>query len=220
MAVMRKILGEISVIPGVTGSCIFDKTAGVLCTDLQTELPKDMTESVCMHFVRLLQMGRMNKLDIKSVHFRFDRYAVIGMSLDTEVILLTICEAGANCSLVATTVAMLADDMRDELFEKFSPSSTPAMTVATEEDIAGPPVPDEEKSGAEAMPLLLEEIEHALAAAIGPLASMIMGDYLDKWRQNGPSSPDRLPGLVTMLIREIKDPKLAEDFKSRIRHLL
>ncbi len=216
---MRKLLGEIAVIPGVTGSCIFDKNAGVLCTDLQTELPKDMTESVCMHFVRLLQMGRMNKLNIRSVHFRFDRYAVIGMSLDTEVVLLTICGADANCSLVATTVAMLADDMRDELFEKFPPPSNPAMTVTGKEDIASPG-PDDERSGAEAMPLLLEEIKHALAAAIGPLADMIMGDYLDKWRQNGPSSPDRLPGLVTMLIGEIKDPKLAEDFKSRIQHLL
>ncbi|HDL98154.1 MAG TPA: hypothetical protein ENG79_04845 [Desulfobacteraceae bacterium] len=219
---MRKLLGEISVIPGVTGSCIFDKTAGVLCTDLQTELPKDVTESVCMHFVRLLQMGRMNKLDIKSVHFRFDRYAVIGMNLDTGVILLTICDADANCSLVATTVAMLADDMRDELFEKFPPSPTPAMTIAKKEDIAclRPLVPDDERSGAEAMTLLLEEIEHALTAAIGPLSSMVMGGYLDKWRQNGPSSPGRLPELVTMLIREIEDPKLAEDFKSRIRHLL
>ncbi|NOX81236.1 MAG: hypothetical protein GXP57_09180, partial [Deltaproteobacteria bacterium] len=215
------LLGEISVIPGVTGSCIFDKTAGVLCTDLQTELPKDMTESVCMHFVRLLQMGRMNKLNIKSVHFRFDRYAVIGMSLDTEVVLLTICEADANCSLVATTVAMLADDMRDELFEKFPPSSNLVMTAAGEEEIACPPVQDDDKGGAEALPLLLEEIEQALAAVIGPPAGMVVtGDCLDKWRQKGPSSPGRLPELVAMLVKEIEDPKLAEDFKSRIQHLL
>lgn len=218
---MRKLLGEISVIPGVTGSCIYGKTAGVLCTDLQTELPKAMTESVCMHFVRLLQMGRMNRLNIKSVHFLFDRYAAIGMSLDSEIILLTICEADANCSLVATTAAMLADDMRDELFEKFPPSSAPAMTVAKQEDLAGSlPVTDDEGSGAEAMSLLLEEIECALAVAVGPLAGMVMEGCLDKWRQNGPSAPGRLPELVSMLLREIKDPKLAEDFKSRIQHLL
>ncbi len=217
---MRKLLGEISVIPGVTGSCIFDRNAGVLCTDLQTELPKDLTESVCMHFVRLLQMGRMDKLNIKSAHFRFDRYAVIGMGLAPEVMLLTICEADANCSLVATTAAMLADDMRDELFGKLSPSSTPAMMVANKEDPACLLVTDDESSGAEDVQLLLEKIEHALAAAIGPLAGMVMGGCLDKWRQSGPSSPGRLPELVSMLIREIKDPKLAEDFKSRIQHLL
>jgi len=217
---MRKLLGEISVIPGVTGSCIYGKTAGVLCTDLQTELPKELTESICMHFVRLLQMGRMNKLNIKSAHFRFDRYAVIGMSLDQEVVLLTICEADANCSLVATTAAMLADDMREELFEKLHPSSAPEMTSAGQEDLAGPPVTDDERSGAEAMSRLLEEVERALAAAVGPLAGMVMEGCLDKWRRSGPSAPGRLPGLIAMLIREIKDPKLAEDFKSRIQHLL
>lgn len=95
------------------------------------------------------------------------------------------------------------------------------MTIAKKGDLACPPVPDDERSGAEAMPLLLEEIEHTLAAAIGPLSDMVIGDCLDKWRQNGLSSPGRLPELVTMLvIKEIKDPQLVEDFKSRIQHPL
>ena len=112
---MRKLLDEISVIPGVSGSCIFDKTDGTLCADFANDLPKDITRNVGIHFVRLMQMGTMNKLNIKSAHFRFDRYLVVGMPLHTGTILLTICEAQANSSLVATTAAMLIDDMRDEL---------------------------------------------------------------------------------------------------------
>ena len=88
---MRKLLKEISIIPGVTGSCIYDKTDGALCFEFKAGLPVDLTENVGIHFIRLIQMGSMNNLNIKSAHFRFDRYSVVGLPLDTGAILLAIC---------------------------------------------------------------------------------------------------------------------------------
>ena len=103
---MRRLLKEISVIPGVSGSCIFDKSAGALCSEFKADLPADLTESVGIHFVRLVQMGTMNKLNIKSAHFRFDKYSVVGLPLDTGAILLAICESDANCSLFPTAATL------------------------------------------------------------------------------------------------------------------
>ncbi len=211
---MRKLLKEISVIPGVAGSCIFDKNEGAVCTELEADMPRDLTENVGIHFVRLVQMGAMNKLTIKSAHFRFDRYAVVGLPLEKGAILLAICDSGANCSLVATTAAMLVEDMRDELSGASHPARQTQTGVAS---TAGGDEDSQEISGVEEQ---LKVIEGALVGAIGPVAGMILTDYVNKWRQSGPVTAGRLPALITMLIDEIGDEKLAAEFKGKLRHLM
>ena len=212
---MRRLLKEIAVIPGVTGSCIFDKNEGAVCTELQSDLPKNLTEEVGIHFVRLIQMGGMNKLDITSAHFRFDRYSVVGLPLEKGAILLAICDSLANCSLVATTAAMLVADMRDELGKPSLPPEARGGGAAQPVSIAG----GGGEMSAELRPHL-REIEDALATAIGPVAAMVMADYLIKWRETGPADPGRLPELISMLGGEIDDAGLSREFKTHLKHLL
>jgi len=212
---MRRLLQEISIIPGVSGTCIFDKTAGALCSDFKTDLPVDLTESVGIHFVRLVQMGAMNKLNIKSAHFRFDRYSVVGLPLDTGAILLAICESDANCSLVATTAAMLAEDMRDGL----SPTAAGYGGQQADKVLADQPEAAGKQETPAALKPKLEEIEGALTAAIGPVAPMVMADYMYKWSRGGPVDHSRLGELINMLVEEIGDAGLVREFKSNIKHL-
>lgn len=201
--------------PGVSGTCIFDKSAGALCSEFKTDLPVDLTENVGVHFIRLIQMGSMNKLNIKSAHFRFDRYSVVGLPLGTGAILLAICDSDANCSLVATTASMLAEDMRNELT-----SSEPETTVPEEEKAAGREGAAEADKAAESLKPQLKEIETALASAIGPVAGMVMTDYIFKWSQKGPVETARIGELITMLVEEIGDKNLAKEFQSKIGHLI
>lgn len=207
---MRKLLHEISVIPGVSGTCIFDKTAGALCSEFKADLPADLTENVGIHFVRLMQMGSMNSLGIKSAHFRFDRYIVVGLPLETGAILLTVCDSDANSSLVATTAAMLAEDMRDELTNF---DVEPAATSSEKGSIPA-------QSPAATLQPQLEKIEDALAGAIGPVAGIVLADYINRWKQNGPPEASRLPELVAMLAEEIGDPELVREFQVQVRPLL
>jgi len=205
---MRKLLNEISVIPGVTGSCIFDKKEGPLCKDLHPNLSEDLLQTVGIHLVRLIQMGTMSGLNVKSAHFRFDKYTVVGMPLNTGAVLLTICEAHANCSLVATTAAMLAADMREEL-------ENGTRSTDTEEDVV-----EQDEAGDTELQTMYNKIEDALAGAIGPVAGMIMQDYIDKWRASGPAVPARLSELATMLTEEIGDPTLEQEFTSRVEKIM
>jgi hypothetical protein len=209
---MRKLLNEISVIPGVKGSCIFDKKEGPLCKDLHPTLSEDLLQTVGIHLVRLIQMGAMSNLSIKSVHFRFDKYTVVGMPLDTGAVLLTICEAHANCSLVATTAAMLVADIREEME---SGVHSPEPEEVLEKDA----VQVEAASNTELQPLF-DKIEDALAGAIGPIAGMIIQDYINKWRAAGPEVPARLSELATMLAREIGDPELEKEFISNVEKIM
>ncbi|MDW7773700.1 MAG: hypothetical protein SCH71_12505 [Desulfobulbaceae bacterium] len=112
---MQQLLNEIAVIPGVVGSCIFDRIRGVVCRKFDGSLEQEFSDKIGINFIRLLQMAAMNKLEIRSAQFRFDRYWLVGVPLRKGVILLTICDLQANCSLVASTAAMLAEDLRDEI---------------------------------------------------------------------------------------------------------
>jgi hypothetical protein len=206
---MRKLLNEISVIPGVAGSCIFDKKEGPLCKNMQADLSEDLVETIGIHLVRLLQMGTMSNFKVKSVHFRYDKYAVVGMPLDSGVVLMTICEAHANCSLVATTAAMLASDLKDDLTSGVT--ETIPLSAQIDADIL-------ETSAAEMQPLY-SKLEEALAGAIGPIASMIMQDHLEQWKASGPELPTRISELVTMLVGEIGDPGLAQEFNQKIKDI-
>ena len=210
---MRQLLKEISVIPGVTGSCIFDKKEGPLCKDLHPDLSEDLLQTVGIHLVRLIQMGKMSGLSVKSVHFRFDKYAVVGMPLETGAVLLTICEAHANCSLVATTAAMLAADMREEL-ERGVQSPETGESVEQLAEVAL-----DESVDADLQPMY-DKIEQALAGAIGPVAGMIIQDYIQKWRSSGPEVPARLSELASMLSKEIGDPALEKEFTARVEEIM
>jgi hypothetical protein len=214
---MRKLLNEISVIPGVTGSCIFDKKEGPLCKDLHPSLSEDLLQTVGIHLVRLLQMGTMSGLNIKSVHFRFDKYTVVGMPLDKGVVLLTICEAHANCSLVATTAAMLAADMRDELDRGVRDDFDSGIEEVVME-VEAEPVMD--LFAVSDLDPMYEKIEDALAGAIGPIAGMIIQDYINKWKAAGPAVPARLSELATMLTDEIGDPELAREFNAKVAAIM
>ncbi len=208
---MRKLLQEIAVIPGVTGTCIFNKKEGPRCQDLHQDLSEQNVQTVGIHLVRLLQMGSMAGLAISSSLFRFDRYTVIGIPLDADSILMTICDVQANCSLVATTAAMLATDLRDELKRDLS---TPTHTEYDQEDAGS------EQEDDTFIQVLLDEVEHALAGAIGPVAAVVMQDYLTRWRQAGPGTSARVPELATMLMQEIGNPELAQKFSQKIKSIL
>lgn len=206
---MQKLLNEISEIPGVTGSCIFDKNRGILYRKFDADLPSDITDNIGINFIRLLQMAAMNNLDIKSAQFRFNRYWLIGIPLQKGTVLLAICDLQANCSLVAATAAMLMADM---LNEQDQPFDRPQESVSMRQQ-------EELPNDNEDIQLYFTEIESALAAAIGPVARMVMSDYVYKWIQHSPPSVSRLPELLNILAEEIEDPSLIAEFKSQLKHL-
>jgi hypothetical protein len=108
---MENLLKEIAVIPGVRATFVFARQSGVVCAELDTDFPEEQAEQAALYFYRLVQMAGINKLDIKSTSFRFDRYSVVCFPLEKGKVLLTVCDAQANSSLVAATAAMLIDDL-------------------------------------------------------------------------------------------------------------
>jgi len=207
---LKKLLDEISVIPGVSGSCIFDRNDGPLCTNSDANIATDVLIKVGSFLVRMLKMGKMNGLEIAGSHYRFDNCTVVSTPLGPDSILLTICDTKANCSLVATTAAMLAADMEEQLQR----GAVTASASNEDPDFKGLEHADEEPI-VEGLQGYFGKIEEALAEAIGPVAGMILQDYIVQWSKQGPASFGRLQELVDMLLDEISEEPLVQEFKRK-----
>lgn len=207
---LKKLLDEISVIPGVSGSCIFNRNEGPLCTNSDANIATDVLIKVGSFLLRMLKMGKINGLEITGSRYQFDNCTVVSTPLGPDSILLTICDTQANCSLVATTAEMLAADMEEQL-QRGAAAPSP---LEEEPDFKGLEPVDEETT-VENLQECFGKIEDALAEAIGPVAGMILQDYIVKWKKQGPASTDRLHELVEMLLDEISEDPLVQEFKRK-----
>lgn len=210
---LKKLLDEISVLPGVTGSCIFDRNEGSLCKNSDKSIATDGLAKVGSYFHRILKLGKLTGLQIGGSAYRFDTCTVVCTPVDGRTLLLTVCSAKANCSLVATTAAMLAGDIQEQLKNNeaavVGPETTPDEVDRKEEE------PDSESR----LQDCFHQIEEALAEAIGPVAGMILQDYIVQWQQNGPASVTRINDLIRMLGEEIQDDDLIRDFRARTKDI-
>jgi hypothetical protein len=102
---------------------------------------------------------------------------------------------------------MLAQDMRSDL----------ERGLLSEEDGESDEAGEEDETF---LHLLYDEIEQALAAAMGPVAVLVMNDALERWREDGPAIPGRVSELITTLAMEIGNTELADEFRQRVQKLL
>ncbi|WP_417911806.1 hypothetical protein [Candidatus Electronema sp. TJ] len=209
---MQHLIDQISALPGVRGVCIFDKKDGVLCGGTREKLADGLQQAAGTHLLRLFQLGAMSGIDIRTAKFFFDRYVVIGLPFQVGSALLALCSPEADCPAVADAVLRLTMKMG-------SAPIIPAAAPAEENQAAPETMPEPELFPAQLQAMLCR-IEQALAGAIGPVAGMVMQDYIDRWRQNGPAVPSRMAELTNMLTEEIGDPEAAQDFVAKIEKII
>ncbi|MCW5198895.1 hypothetical protein VU06_04015 [Desulfobulbus sp. F3] len=212
---MQNLLSEVAALPGVVGTCIFDKKDGVLCGETCERLTEGLQETVGQHLVRLFQLGAMSGLDIRTAQFFFDRYAVIGLPFQANSVLIALCNLQADCQAVADAAVRLAVKMGSVPLD---PADFP-VEEAQSEKIELEEVPQDKGLFPAQLQAMLCRIEQALAGAIGPVAGMVMQDYIDRWQQNGPAVPARIVELTNMLVEEIGDPEAAQDFIAKIEKI-
>jgi hypothetical protein len=210
---MQNLLNEVSSLFGVIGTCIFDKKEGVLCGEAREKLADGLRETVGAHLVRLFQLGTMSGLDIKTAQFFFDRYAVIGLPFQASSVLIILCDPQTDYPTVTDAALRLATKMGGE---PLAPAAVPLEEVQFEE---AEEISDKGLYPAQLQAMLCR-IEQALAGAIGPVAGMVMQDYIDRWQQNGPAVPARIAELTDLLVEEIGDPEAAQDFVAKIEKII
>jgi hypothetical protein len=218
---MHSLFHELLSIPGVLGACLVHKTQGCLWKESKEKVPSASLEKVSQDILRLFQMGTMSGISLKTSSFQFDRYALVALTLESEALLVLLCVPRADTPFIASRVHLLAKDYAPLLsLPQAVPESFPE-SITELEDLDEDEIVEEapESQYPAALQALFDRLEKALAGAIGPVAGMVMQDYIDRWQQAGPPVTGRLVELTTMLVEEIGDPEAAQEFILKVEDL-
>nr|MDA3971219.1 hypothetical protein [Desulfobulbaceae bacterium] len=104
------------------------------------------------------------------------------------------------------------------------PADQPEPAVAPEEAADSQPessVVDVDKLMKEgSLAPIASKLEDAMSRAIGPIGSMVVRDCVETWVQGGGPSPGRYNELLDLLLKEIGDSQLEDEFKQEVGSLL
>ncbi len=205
---MNEAMHQLLSIPGVLGACLVHKTQGCLWQESKEKVPTESLEKAAYDLLRLFQMGTMSGVGLQTSAFHFDRYALVALALESEALLVLLCIPRADTAFIASRTRLVTKDYATLL----SLASPLPESVAELEDVDEVLEEVFESEYPAALQALFERLEQALAGAIGPVAGMVMQDYIDRWQQAGPPVTGRLVELTTMLVEEIGDPEAAQEF--------
>lgn len=203
---MKDVLNEIDVLPGVVGSCLFSRERGRIYSGLPPLFTEEAILTIVNRVTRLVQMSGMVEMDVQTIALRYDVYTIMTMPVDSETLLIIACESRSNCSLIATTISMLAGELKSRLAKHTAPIPEKKET----------PVKSDGGQDAEKTASLLKQLRGALAFVVGPMADMVFDDNVALWTQNKPASTSRIPELIELLSGEIGGDSAAE-FKEKIK---
>lgn len=230
---MQDVFKEIKSVPAVMGSCLH--VAGV--KDTNSDLPKiflNKIGEIGEIFDRVIKVSLATNMHASTIEFKYDEAMIFLRPIDQDSCLITFCEPSVNKKMLNMTTGMLGNELKQsvELIRK-GRDAKPAATAARPEPApmtAPPPPPPPPPSAktidvnkiihAGPMAKIFQEIQDALALAIGPISEMVMKDSVETWARDGECNQERLPELVELLLREIDDVSLEAEFKVAIkRHL-
>jgi len=118
---MKDVLDEIAILPGVIGSCLFNKKYGQLCPGLPSSFTDAKVEIIANRVTRLFEMGVSTvEMEIQTLTLWYDAFIVIATFMEKETLLLTVCQLWTNLSLVSTTISVLTKEIKNELGKEFS----------------------------------------------------------------------------------------------------
>jgi len=117
---MKDVLDEITMLPGVLGSCLFNKKYSQLCSGLPSSFSNDTVENIFNRVTRLLDMGDIVEMDFQTLTLWYDAFVLVVTLVEKETLLLTVCQSWTNLSLVSTTISMMIKEIKKELGKVFS----------------------------------------------------------------------------------------------------
>ena len=208
---MKTVLQELTILPGVIGSCIVVNNADVLTSSLPDFFDESMAKEASNNISRMMQMAAVKGLAPKNMSIRYDRFIILTIPINEESVLLVLCETGSNTALVATTAGMLGPELSRKLT-----SDTPTEQSSPAEDVS----PAQQKEITEATNQALAQIKEALFSTVGPVADMVYEDCRQRWKEKGNEDIARIFELLAYISQEIDDSDLFAEFKRKISSLL
>ncbi|MDR9501268.1 MAG: hypothetical protein RI601_05685 [Desulfurivibrionaceae bacterium] len=233
---MNDLLKEIKMLKGVLGTFVYTDTFGLVACDLppSTNFTLPAMERVGDFVKRFYSNPLTVELDVMSYEIRTDASLMLLKKIDDHATLITLCDPGVSMPLVNMTTSMLVAELKagvDLISETPDPATLqippePANTAAP--SAAAKPASSPKAKVVDVDKLMSEgpfaaiarKIEDSMARAIGPVGMIVVRDCVEKWVANGSPAKDRFGELMSLLITEIGDSRLEEEFRQEVGSLL
>lgn len=210
---MNVILKEILALPGVQGTCVMDENQNVQIADLPDSFKTTMAADVSSNVGRMMQMAGVKGMESQSIAINYDKFIILGLSLQEKALLLILCAPGSNSALAMTTARMLAPEIEKSLQQNQSQEQAPSAASTGK---GAPTAAQVNEKTTQA----LEYLKKSLFETIGPIAEMIYDDCLERWTANNHADISRIFELVGCISTEMDNPELFQEFKGKIASLL
>ncbi len=214
---MNPIAHEFSVLPGVIGTCVSVLSKDMLFSSLPDYFTNGMVNDVSNNMGRMMQMASVKGLEPQTMAIRYDKFDIVAMQIESDAMLLVLCEVGSNTSLIATTACMLAPEivkaLQQQPEEKIANSTPPPNKTNSENS------PQEWQVNTQTSQAL-DEIKQALLGTVGPVADLVFDECMERWTVSNPPDISRIFELIGCLSGEIDNSELFEEFKGKISTLL
>ena len=206
---MKTVLHELSMLPGVIGSCInVDNT--IPAASLPASFSRSMAKDAANSIRRMIQMAKVKGLAPASMSIRYDKFTVLAVPVTDISLLLVLCSQDDNISLVATTASMLVPEI-----EKKIKQPQPEEIV-----IPAPLTPKEPEYINAETSKALKQVKTALFETVGPIADVIYEDCFLRWTENKPADIGRIFELLACIAKDLDNDGFFAEFKDKIASLL
>ncbi len=237
---MNDLLQEIKMLKGVLGAFVYTDKFGLVACEMppSASFTVSSMERVGVFVKRFFGNQATVEFGVMSCEIRNNESLMLLKKIDDNATLITISGSEVSVPLVNMTTSMLIAELKaavDLITEKPDLSGLQIKSQPGQAKMA-PPQPTAQPSAAltpKAKVIDVEKLmgegpfapiarklEDSMARAIGPVGSMVVRDCVEKWVTTGSPAKDRFGELMTLLLKEIGDSRLEEEFRQEVGSLL
>ncbi|HIJ90674.1 MAG: hypothetical protein OEV89_07895 [Desulfobulbaceae bacterium] len=214
---MDELLQEIKMLPGVLGVFASVDKPDILFSYVPAGYDHETLKLMGVSLQRIFKMNASCQFSVNSVEMRFSEAMVLGKFICDGSLLVILCEAEANFSLINMTSNMLLGELALGV-EKVRANPDAALQ-ATSAKKAGS-MDFAQAQNEEPLKSAIPVLQDALARAIGPIAAMLVKEIVGKWLQGGLCAQERFSELVDLFCQEIGDATLENEFRAETEKIL
>lgn len=214
---MDELLQEIKMLPGVNGVFVYMDQPEIIFSDVPAGYEHDTLKQMEVSLERIFKMNAPCNLNVNSVEMLFDDTMVLIKHVIDGCSLVALCEPDANFALINMTSNMLISEL-SRAAQKIRQNPEEALKAKSSKK-AGAKDYDQAK-GEEPLKSAIPVFQDSLAKAIGPIASMVVKETIEKWLLSGECSKERFPELADSFCQEIGDAALEKEFRADIAAIL
>jgi len=215
---MDQLLQEIKILPGVLGVFVsVDKPDIIFSSYMPDGYDQETLKLMGGSLQRIIKMNASCQLSVNSVEMRFPEAMVLAKYICAGALLVMLCEAEANFSLINMTSNMLLGELVLGV-EKVRANPDAAIRAISAQKAGS--VDFAQAQNEEPLKSAIPVFQDALAMAIGPIAAMLIKEIAGKWLQGGACAQERFPELIDLFCQEIGDAALEKTFRADTARLL